>query len=135
MAVDDLLARIKNLRDAADGERREERRAALSSSIAHYVFGFAGIMGGAVAAATASAQPGWIPVVGGVVAAISSGVLTAFKFEEKARRRYRKERRYRSVIERACNTYARLDGTADIQAAAQALEDLQNLLEQVRSET
>jgi hypothetical protein len=111
-----------------------ERIFAATNSIAHYVFGIAGIVGGAVAAATASGSPTWIPVAAGITAAIGSGLATFFKFEDKARRRFVQERRYKSVVEHATNEHSRLLAEEVPPAeAARALADIQERLDKVRA--
>ena len=133
MSAEDLLARLRELAQTAESERHEERVFATTNSVAHYVCGAAGVVGGAVAAATASSEPTWIPVAAGISAAIGSGLATIFKFEEKGRRRFGQERRYKSFIEHAENEYARLAALNGSPAeVGAALADLQSRLDKVR---
>jgi len=75
-----------------------------------------------------------VTVVAGSVAAIGSGLLTAFKFDDKARRRFAQERRYKSVVDDAKNAYARLSGRDPVpDEAAPELERLQRILDEIRN--
>jgi hypothetical protein len=131
--VRQLIERIEKLAATADSERKEERLFAASNSVAHYLCGIAGVVGGAVAAATASSSPTWVPVVAGITAAVGSGLLTLFKFEEKGRRRFIQERRYKSYVEHAQNEHARLGAESTPAAdAAKVLSDLQTRLDELR---
>jgi hypothetical protein len=131
VASTDVLGRLHELCATADGERKEERGFAASNSIAHYVCGGAGVVGGALAALTASGGSTSVTVVAGGVAAIGSGLLTAFKFDDKARKRFRQERRYKSVVDHAKNEYLRVQRLDD-EEAVQAIEELQKRLDDVR---
>jgi hypothetical protein len=130
----ELFGRIERLAATADSERKEERLFAASNSIAHYVCGIAGVVGGAAAAATASSEPTWIPVAAGITAAVGSGLLTLFRFDEKARRRFVQERRYKSLFEHTQNERARLrSNDASPDEVSDVLADLQKRLDELRN--
>lgn len=76
-------------------------------SLAHYLFGVMGIAGGAVAAATASGSPKWIPVVAGACAAAGSGLSTVFGFETRSKGHEKNRLLFLPVAEYAENQLTR----------------------------
>src|SRR2546422_10500441 len=102
------LQLLDERRKAAAGEARWAARYATSNSLAHYLFGIMGIAGGAVAAATASGSPTWIPVVAGACAAVGSGLSTLFRFETRSKGHEENRALFLPVADYAENELARL---------------------------
>src|SRR5204863_562957 len=107
---------------------------ATSNSIAHYLFGVIGIAGGAVAAATASGSPKWIPVVAGACAAVGSGLTTVFGFEGRSRGHEKNRLLFLPVAEHAQNELARVRATgADAAELGRTLDSVQAKLDEARN--
>jgi hypothetical protein len=120
---------------AASREARGAKVYATSNSIAHYLFGVMGVAGGAVAAATASGSPKWIPVVAGACAAVGSGLSTLFHFEARSKAHERNRLLFDPVAEYAENELARLRATgANPAEVSKSLEAVQAKLDKARSE-
>jgi hypothetical protein len=94
-----------------------------------------GIAGGAVAAATASGSPTWVPVLAGACAAVGSGLSTLFGFEGRSKGHEKNRVLLLPVAEYAENEFARLRATeADPPEAAKSLQTVQAKLDQARSQ-
>lgn len=108
---------------------------ATSNSVAHYLFGAMGIAGGAVAAATASGSPTWIPVVAGACAAVGSGLSTLFGFEARSKGHEKNRLLFLPVAECAENELERVRATgADATEIAKTLDAVQSKLDDARNQ-
>jgi hypothetical protein len=97
---------LRDLQKQAHREARDAGFQATTNSLAHYVFGFMGVAGGAIAAATASDGPTWIPIVAGVCAAIGSALSTLFRFEGRAKGHEKNRLLFRPVADYAASELA-----------------------------
>src|SRR3954471_14207890 len=95
-------------------EADSERDQAKWTSRGHWIFGAIGLAGSAVAAATASSGPGWIPVVAGAFGALGSGLAAFFHFDGRAAAHERNSWKLRSVAEYAHNRLARWHATSEV---------------------
>lgn len=93
-----------------------------------------GIAGGAIAAATASGSPKWIPVVAGACAAVRSGLSTLCHFEARSKGHETNRLLFVPVAEYAQNELARVGAAgAEPDEAAKSLEAVQARLDEARS--
>lgn len=134
MDDDTPLALLTKRREEGAKEARWAAIYATSNSVAHYLFGVMGIAGGAIAAATASSSPTWVPVVAGACAAVGSGLSTLFGFEARSKGHEQNRLLFLSVAEYAENELARVRATEVAPAeVVTSLEAVQAKLNEARN--
>ena len=135
MAEETPFDRLKALADDASKTARLERVQALSNSTAHYLCVIGGVVGGALAAAAASA--GWaaeISIVGGICAAIGSGLPPVLHFEQRAKGHDGNYLTFKPVSDAGKNQVASLrNSDPDDSTVATALKELQQRIDTARS--
>jgi hypothetical protein len=129
-----LLARRDDAFDLAKQQRKTKNRCIG----AFYVFGFMGLAGGAIAAATAAAEgvPTWIPVAAGVLAAVGGGASAGFRLETRAHRHALAAANLKAVADMAANEHAKITATGGTaNDAISALCNVQRCLDAAREQT
>ena len=132
MSEQSPLELLEERREAAQAAAALEDKLGNWSGWAHHVCGVAGIIGGALAATAAGGGwPTWVAVLGGVLAAVGSGVATVFNYERRSGLHWERAAELQSVADLAQNERARLGPDAR-DDAANALTKVQARLDAAR---